>query len=361
MSEAARAVAPRAAPEALDPPRAPLAAPASPSPPNSASSPEGSSRTVAAAELAAVARPSAGQRWVAVLLLISGRAPWLIDALRPLSVFFAWHTSSRLRDATTANAARILGPASTPAQRRALGKGVVGSFVDFLTEMARSQRQSAEQLLARLDSVQGRERYFEARKARRGAILVTAHMGSFETAVAEIRRFEPKVRVVFQRDQRISRFEDLRAGQRKALGTIESPVGEGDDPWMMWFALRDALLADEIVLMQGDRVMPGQRGVRVPFLHGTMMLPPGPIKLAMATGSPVIPVFALRTSTGRVRIVMDEPFFVPPEPPEGWVRGTPHPATLRLARTIAEQISRYPEQWLVVHRAWCEDQPVERA
>lgn len=329
--------------------------------PAPSAAPEGSSRQVAAAELAAIARPTAGQRWIAALLWIAGRMPGVIGALKPVIVFFAWRSSRGMREATMANAARILGPGSTERARRAIGKGVVGSFVDFLTEMARNQRRTSEELLSRLESVHGRERYFECRKAKRGAILVTAHLGSFETAVAEIRRFESKVRVVFQRDARLSRFEDARASQRRALGAIESPVGEGSDPYLMWFTLRDALLADEIVLMQGDRVMPGQRGVRVPFLHGTMLLPAGPVKLAMATGSPIVPVFAVKGRGGRVRIEMEEPFFVASEAPEGWRRGDPHPALLRLSGIIAEKVARYPEQWLVVHKAWCEDGTKEPA
>ena len=54
-----------------------------------------------------------------------------------------------------------------------------------------------------------------------------------------------------------------------AVGFLEAPV---DDGLSVWVGLRDALLRNEVVLMQGDRVMPGQRGMRLPFLSGHMVI-----------------------------------------------------------------------------------------
>jgi hypothetical protein len=40
----------------------------------------------------------------------------------------------------------------------------------------------------------------------------------------------------------------------------------------------------------------------VAFLHGHLLLPTGPIKLAIASGAPIIPVFAVRTPEHKIRI-----------------------------------------------------------
>src|SRR5204863_8657171 len=119
-------------------------------------------------------------------------------------------------------------------------------------------------------------------------------------------KHERRIHVVFRRDRHWS-FEQMRSEQRARLGIVEAPL---DDGWDIWLRLREALLADEAVLLQGDSVLPGQRGVRVPFMGGHVELPAGPIKLAMATGAPIIPIFTVRGSPGRFRVIIEEPIFI---------------------------------------------------
>jgi KDO2-lipid IV(A) lauroyltransferase len=132
------------------------------------------------------------------------------------------------------------------------------------------------------------------------------------------------------------------------LGVTEAPLDEG---WGVWLRLRDALIADQVVMLQGDRTMPGQPGIAVPFFGGHIEIPSGPVKLAMASGAPILPVFTTRSGS-RFRVVIDEPIVVEPEPVP---RDGPHPALLRIAAAIERQVSRHPEQWLMLHRVWRED------
>jgi KDO2-lipid IV(A) lauroyltransferase len=147
----------------------------------------------------------------------------------------------------------------------------------------------------------------------------------------------------------MSVFERLRSEQRARLGVIEAPV---DDGLATWFKLRDALVANEVVLLQGDRTMPGQRGVVVPFLNGHVEVPEGPVKLALITGAPIIPTFAVLTDRATVRIILGAPVLVGGSDP-GAV--SPEVALSKLAAEIAEVVRRYPEQWLVLEKAWVED------
>lgn len=253
-----------------------------------------------------------------------------------------------IRGGTLANAARLLGTGSTADERERLGKAVMARFFDAVMELAASRRTTRAQTAARVEAVEGREGYERARRLGKGAVLVTAHLGSFETAVASLREHEPSVHVVFRRD-RHPLFERLRSEQREKLGVIEAPLDGG---LAVWFGLRDALLRDEVVLLQGDRVLPGQVGVRVAFFDGHIVAPLGPYKLARATGSPVIPCFAPTSAAGRTRIVLGEPFFV--EAGEGSL--SVGEAALRVTRLIESFVRRYPDQWLMFEPAWCEDQ-----
>jgi phosphatidylinositol dimannoside acyltransferase len=193
-------------------------------------------------------------------------------------------------------------------------------------------------------SIEGAQAYLEARSPHRGAVLLTAHMGSFEAGLAALPIAEKRVHVVFKRD-RLEGFERLRKTLREQLNVIEAPI---DDGWAVWMRLREALLNDEVVAVQGDRIMPGQKGLRVPLLNGTIELPTGPFKLALSADSPVIPIFSVRNPDGTVRILIREPIQVSSA-------GDGIETAVRcFATSLAKQLADYPEQWLVLDTAFCE-------
>jgi KDO2-lipid IV(A) lauroyltransferase len=269
---------------------------------------------------------------------------------KPIFIWGAWTFSKRLRHDTLSNARRLLGPDSSPKVRKKLALAVMGNCFDTVVEFGQNSSRTREEILSRLESVSGMERYDEIRRLHRGAILVTAHLGLFETAIITLMKREPRVHVVFQRD-RFPVFEKLRAAQHARLGIIEAPVDEGIPTWMR---LRDALLADDVVLMQGDRVMPGQSGVEAPFLGGRVRVPTGPVKLARITGAPVVPAFAIKTPEDRVRVFLEEPVIVEDHPPG---ESSIDPVVLHLTLVIERYVKEFPEQWLCLHPAWCDDEP----
>jgi len=293
-------------------------------------------------------RQRAARFWLRVLFYTARRAPWIIRGLRGFFLWSAWTFSRYIRETTLANMRRILGDDCSPQERQRAARRSVGSFYDFVYDVGRSSCQSREQIAARITSVEGRAHYDRAREMKQGAIVATAHMGSFEVGMASLLQLEKHVHVVFHRDG-ATLFESTRAQLRRRLGVAEVPVDEGVH---IWLQLRDALLADEVVAIQADRIMPGQKGVCVPFLGGHMMLPSGPVKLAMATGSPIVPIFTLREPGGGIRIAIEEPIIVQAGDPEAFA-----PAMAKLAASLAKYVKAYPDQWLVLQKAWCEDAP----
>jgi KDO2-lipid IV(A) lauroyltransferase len=292
-------------------------------------------------------RAAAANFWLDAMFRTAAVAPALPRIIKPLAVAITLRASRAVRSATAANARRIYGPDVSPAQVRAYARGVLSNFYDFVCDVGRSAGLTREQLVAQIESVQGTDHYAAARALGKGAIIATAHMGSFEAGAAALLDRERALHVVFKRDA--TRFEQLRGALRRNLGVIEAPV---DDGWTLWLRLREALGRDAVVMVQADRVMPGQKGCRVPFLHGHLMLPTGPIKLALASGAPIVPIFALRTADRRIRIHI-EPHIIVSEP----AQADPHPALLQLAATLQRYVRSYPQQWLLLHPAFCEDAP----
>jgi KDO2-lipid IV(A) lauroyltransferase len=124
----------------------------------------------------------------------------------------------------------------------------------------------------------------------------------------------------------------------------------------MWVRLRDALARDEVVMIQADRVMPGQQGARVPFLGGHLLMPLGPIKLALATGAPIIPIFSHRTAIGRLRVTIERPIVVGRADCVSPGEDRAPPALAALGALIEQKVRAHPEQWFMLQPALCEDQ-----
>ena len=289
-------------------------------------------------------RQRAANFWLGLFFAAARDLPWMVRGFKPFFIWGAVTVSRQIRNATAANARRIYGKDVTAGQITRFTRDVTASFYDFVADVGYALRLTPKQMYERVASADHEARYHNIRAQKRGAIVVTAHMGSFEVGLAALRQTEEKVHVVFRRDP-ADRFDQIRQLLRQRLGVIEAPVQEG---WGLWMRLRDALLANEVVVLQGDRVMPGQKGQRVPFLNHHIMLPTGPVKLAQASGAPLVPIFSLRQPDGRIRIVVEEPIEVA-------AHDEVDPMD-KLARVLEKHVREHPEQWLMFHPAFCEDE-----
>ena len=275
-------------------------------------------------------------------------APGLIERVGRLVLPVIPVFLPQVRRSTRLNAHRIFGRKLTISEQKLFTRNVVRSFFLMVIDMARAARIADNSTLAdRLVSqTHGEPEYAAIRRSGRGAVLVSAHFGSFEAGLAALRRVEPLVHVVFKRDQS-AYFERLRARLRRSLGVREAPI---DDGLSTWLSLRDALLRGEVVVLHGDRAVPGQRSTPVPFLNGTLLIPTGPVKLARLTGCPIVPVFAIRREDGHHDIYLAPPI----EPGDASSVGPDH-AVVALAKAIESVVREHPHQWLVLDAAFEED------
>ena len=143
----------------------------------------------------------------------------------------------------------------------------------------------------------------------------------------------------------------IRQSLRATLGVHEAPVDAG---WNTWVGLRNALASDHVVVMQGDRAVPGQKAQSVPMFGAHLSLPLGPIVLAQISGSPIVPVFVVRTASGRCRLFVESAIRV--DPNAKLIDGV-HPQLLQWAKVLEKYIAAYPEQWLMLEAAFVEDNP----
>ncbi len=239
------------------------------------------------------------------------------------------------------NAGLALGTTASRSQRNQCAYRMMGAMQRFISEVITSRHLTANELRSRVVRFEGTAEYLAARSLRRGVVIAGIHMGSFEPALAMLRGLEQRVHVLFQPDA-MPRFERARRELRARLGVIEHRVSDG---LSAWGELLDALKADEAVVIHADRTMPGQAGVRMPFLGlPDAELPPGPLRLASSVGSPIVPTFSARVRGGLHSWA------------DGWIEtrcerltaadAASHPAQCALVAAMERAIRRYPDQWM---------------
>ena len=263
--------------------------------------------------------------------------PWL---LRKPAIWVAVWVSDVIRHGTAANFRGIHGRKPGRGEGRRFARAVVGRFYDFVVDVGRGQ--SAPQWRERVADVHGHDRFVACRQGGRGAMMVTLHMGSFEAGLAALRGVEEDVSVVFLRD-RFANFETSRRRLREALGVRELAL---DDGMASLTQIPAALRRNGVVVMQGDRAYPGQKSEIVPFLHGHLRLPLGPVRIAAMCGSPIVPVASVRRSDGRFDVHLGEP--IEPDADD---------AVQRIAAEFERLIAAHPTQWLALRPAFVEDEP----
>jgi KDO2-lipid IV(A) lauroyltransferase len=109
-----------------------------------------------------------------------------------------------------------------------------------------------------------------------------------------------------------------------------------------------ALASNQAVAVLIDQHMQSADAVYVDFFNRPAATTSALAALAMKTGAPVVPVFALPLSGGRFRMVYEHPV----APPAGDGEQAIREFTQRCTDVLEMYVRRYPDLWLWMHRRW---------
>jgi KDO2-lipid IV(A) lauroyltransferase len=188
----------------------------------------------------------------------------------------------------------------------------------------------------RLVEVAGREHLDRIRG--RGALLVTAHWGSFEVLAAHLTRMGYPL-TALARPLREAGLDALLVRHRRRMGVATFASTESPRR-----AVRHLRSGGMLGVLIDHRIRKG--GVTVQFFGRPTRVTDGPARLALATGCPILPLGIRRLENNRHRITVRPPL---PTPGSG-DRVTA--LTQAAVGALEEMIRTAPRQWIWIHPRW---------
>ena len=194
-------------------------------------------------------------------------------------------------------------------------------------------------VLSGMISVDGQDRWTRTLAERRGAGILTAHMGNWDLGGMWAASMHPLT--IISKDIRSRVINRFWMEQRAHAGVRIVPAHHSYRQCLAALKRGDGL---GFIL---DQNMIDTEGIFVDFFGRPACTSPGLALLSAHAQSPVLPMFIVRTRSGHCVKVGDP---IPPPPDR-------NPATLaaftqRYTSAIEDMVRQHPEQWIWMHCRW---------
>jgi len=188
--------------------------------------------------------------------------------------------------------------------------------------------------------------HMDFRMEGKGVLFITGHFGFWELhAIAHPLRFEP-IGVL------------ARALDNVRINTVLERIRQCTGNTVIY---RQGTIRRVMRMLQGghgvavliDQHIHGPDAVYVEFFERPAATTSVVAALALRTGAPVVPVFALPIGGGRYRMIYEHPIEPPPSGAEDAIREF----TQRCTDVLEMYVRRHPDLWLWMHRRWRDSGP----
>lgn len=191
--------------------------------------------------------------------------------------------------------------------------------------------------------VVGLERLEKLKTDGQGAILVSGHFANWELMAAVFSQADLPVRVTYRPTN--NPYFDKRIRQQRAAYGIKLMVAKSGAKGAKEL-IRALRSGDSIALLNDQKF---NEGIEVPFFSVGAMTAPGPTRLALRTGAPLIPMSIVRTKGAHFRVTIHEEIKLTKT---GDRTLDIENGVLAITRFIETQIRKNPTDWFWVHRRW---------
>lgn len=278
--------------------------------------------------------------WIAVRVL--GALPRPISRGMGMSLgLAAYFVSGRLRRVGIRNL-QIAFPTLSDGQRSGIIRRLFVGLGRQLSEFCAFPSYTAENA-RRVAVYDGFENYEAARAAGRGVLLLTAHLGGWEIGSFVHSLFGYPINIVVRRldnpkvDALVDRYRTLHGNQTFA----KEDFARG---------LLAAMKTGETVGILIDTNMTPPQGVFVDYFGVPACTASGMARVALRSGAAVVPAFTIWDRKMRKYRVRFDPALRLISTGDDDADAVSN--TAMFTRVVQDYATRYPEQWLWVHRRW---------
>jgi KDO2-lipid IV(A) lauroyltransferase len=236
-------------------------------------------------------------------------------------------------------------PARTIDQRRAIARGTFTHFGRLLFELLKFSTLSLEAMMDRVE-FDGEDRARLAYAQGKGVLFFTGHFGYWELhAIAHGLQIEP-IGVL------------ARALDNKHLNRVLEGIRQRTGNTVIYRQrtirrVMRMLHAGHGIALLIDQHIQGRDAIYVDFFERPAATTAALAALALRTGAPVVPVFALPLGAGRYRMIYEHPV----EPPRADSDQAIREFTQRCTDVLEMYVRRHPHLWLWMHRRWRDGGP----
>jgi KDO2-lipid IV(A) lauroyltransferase len=231
-------------------------------------------------------------------------------------------------------------PLRSEAECQVIARGMFSHFGRLLTVLLKFSTMRPDQMLARVE-FEGEDRVVAAHAEGRGVLLFTGHFGFWEIN-ALVHALAIKPMAVLARPLDNPLLHNLLESVRRRTGN--SVIYRRGAIRRVLRALGD----NQAVALLIDQHIQSADAVYVDFFNRPAATTSALAALALRTGAPVVPVFALPQPGGRFRMVYEHAVAPPREDDPEAIRAF----TQRCTDVLEMYVRRYPDLWLWMHRRW---------
>ena len=268
----------------------------------------------------------------------------IVRALGATMGFFFYALDGKHRRVAMTNLSQSF-PTRTRVELRAIARQMFKHFGRLLFEILKFSTLSPQAMLRRVE-FEGEDRARLAYAQGRGVLFFTGHFGFWELhAVVHGLQLRPIGVLARALDNPLLNglLEDVRGRTGNSVIYRQGAVRR----------VLKTLAAGEGVAMLIDQHMHSADAIWVDFFERPAATTSTLAALALRTGAPVVPVFALPVPGGRYRMIYEHAV----EPPQGEGPDAIREFTQRCTDVLEMYVRRHPELWLWMHRRW-RDAPV---
>jgi KDO2-lipid IV(A) lauroyltransferase len=246
----------------------------------------------------------------------------------------------RYRRAEVLQTIHLCFPEKSAAECRAVADGGYANLGQNIMEFLRFEGLTREWVAqhVQIDQI---EIVREVLARGKGAIMLTAHLGSFQLPGMLAGFFGISITSITKALKPAALDEFWRrVNQRFGFKTVDRRGS--------FRVCLAALKANEMLGFMFDQNMKRSEGIFVDFFGRPACTTPGLALLSAVSGSPVIPVFTWRSPDGNHHIDVLPALPPPPDREPETIRQ----ATQAYTAVVEAAVRRHPDQWIWIHRRW---------